>query len=448
MAMNKVDVIIIGGSAAGAPTAMLLARTGLKVLLVEKRQFPRDTLSTHFIWARGVSYLKRWGLAETILNETPHFTELDFSIEGVHLSGSIPLADIEQRFIKLHGDSTGVTNICCGPRRYFLDQVLLDAARDAGVEVHEGTEFSQPLVEEGIITGIEAVRKDNTKVCIKARLVIGADGRFSNFAKQVGSEFTTQRELSSFAYWGYFPRTVNVRQAIHKKGRLAAAIYPTNADNYMALVYGPNSWWPEFRQDAENNFFKIFSFCAPEAEEAIRSVKRSEPFKSCGAMPAFHRQSWGRGWALIGDAGAFHDQATAAGETHAFRDAELIAGFIQKAFAGAMTMDEALTNYSVVREADYNPYFEFSCRTAEMNAYSAQEIAYFHSIRNNQQQVDQLISQVSDTLPFTEGVPFDGVTDEGLPDVLAAFQARVEGYAANPFEQNDVVLAESIEQIA
>ena len=116
--MESFDVVVIGGSAAGAPTAMLLARRGLKVLLIDKREFPRDTLSTHFIWARGVSYLNRWGLAKTILAKTPGFSDLELNVEGISLKGSVPLAHLEDRFQELHGDSAGVTDICCGPRRF------------------------------------------------------------------------------------------------------------------------------------------------------------------------------------------------------------------------------------------------------------------------------------------------------------------------------------------
>src|SRR5689334_5310749 len=96
--MESVDIVVIGGSVSGAPTAMLLARAGCKVVLIEKKLFPRDTLSTHFLWARGVSYLNRWGLAKSVLDKTPHFSGLEINIEGISLKGSIPLSDLEDRF--------------------------------------------------------------------------------------------------------------------------------------------------------------------------------------------------------------------------------------------------------------------------------------------------------------------------------------------------------------
>ena len=74
--MEQFDVIVVGGSVSGAPTATWLARKGFDVLMVEKDTFPRDTNSTHFIWPRGMSYLNRLGVADKILERTPHFKKL------------------------------------------------------------------------------------------------------------------------------------------------------------------------------------------------------------------------------------------------------------------------------------------------------------------------------------------------------------------------------------
>ena len=440
--MESFDAIVIGGSASGAPTAMLLARAGLKVLLVEKRTFPRDTLSTHFIWPRGVSYLNRWGLAARVCDKSPTFTDLELSVEDISLKGSVPLADLEARFQQLHGDTIGVTNRCCGPRRYFLDQVLLDAAKDAGVDVREGVTFTQPLVEDGAVKGIEAVRTNGATLSAKSQLVIGADGRFSPFARQVGARTLVLREQSTFAYWGYFSDVKKIKQAIYKKGRLGVAMFPTSDGAQMALAYGPTDWWNAFRTKAEENFFKVFAFCAPEFEEALRAANRVERFKACSSMPAFQREVWGKNWVLLGDAAGFHDQVTAMGQTHAFRDAQLLVDCVSEAFSGESTMDEALACYAARRAEDYNDYFEFSCRTAEMNPLSAQELGFFYAIRNNQQQIEQLLSQFGDTLAFTKGEPFTGSVDNGFPAVLGAFGERAATYTANPFLSDTVTLVE------
>ena len=160
----------------------------------------------------------------------------------------------------------------------------------------------------------------------------------------------------------------------------------------------------------------------------------AQPFKACGAMPAFHRESWGPGWVLIGDAGSFKDQATAMGITHAFRDAELVSHFVHRALAGEMTMDTALAEYSSVHAADYIDYFNLVCQVAEMNIYTPPELEFFYSIHKDQGRVDEIISQFGDTLPLSQGQAPPAV-DSGAADFIRSFQARAENYQANPFLQ-------------
>ncbi|HKD82415.1 MAG TPA: NAD(P)/FAD-dependent oxidoreductase [Candidatus Angelobacter sp.] len=431
--MQSFDVIVIGGSVSGAPTAMLLAKRGYKVLVVERQTFPRDTLSTHFIWPRGVSYLSRWGLAQQVFDQTPNFRRMEVNIEGIGLVGAIPLRDVQDRFIQLHGDCERVTDVYCGPRRFFLDQLLLDAARAAGADVRESTTCNYPFIEAGVVRGVQITGPTRKPETVRARLVIGADGRFSSFVKQVGAKTLDLRPLSTFAYWGYYSGIDRAELAIHKRGRVGTAIFPTSHGTHMVLVYGPSAWWDDFRKDAEANFFKTYEFCSPEITELVRAGKREEPFKACGTMPAFQRELYGPGWALVGDAGSFKDQVTAMGITHSFRDAELITGFIHRALSGEVPMENAMAEYCRVRDADYHEYFDLVCHTAEMNAYSRAEVEFFYSIRNNQKQIDQLISQFGDTLLLSKGERAESPV-ERLPEFITQFDSRIPGYLVNPYK--------------
>lgn len=414
-------MIIIGGSVAGAPTAMLLARHGHRVLLIEKSVFPRDTNSTHFIWPRGVSYLNRWGLAEHILKSTPHYTNMELNIEGISLTGCIPLEDLKQRFRGLHGDDHGVMNTYCGPRRYFLDTYLLDSAKKSGVEVIEGATYKHPIMENNVVTGISANLSDGSSFIAKANIVIAADGRFSKFAKDVNAEYVDYRELSTFAYYGYFSGINREELAIHKRGQFGTAIFPTQNNRQMVLVYGPTALWNNFKEDEENNFFNLFSFCAPDIGELVKKGKRMENFKACGRMPAFQRVSHGRGWALIGDAGSFKDQVTAMGITHAFRDAELMSTFLHRALSNEMSIEDALQQYEQIRKQDYIDYFNLVCKTAEMNPYSIQDLKYYYTIKNNPEMVNQLLSQFGDTLPIHQGKEVTILNNKYFPEDINYF---------------------------
>ena len=439
------DAIVIGGRVAGAPTAMLLARHGYRVLLVEKDQFPKNTLSTHFIWPRGVSYLKRWGLADRVLEQTPGFRRMEVSIEGISLQGSVPIDDLKARFTALHGDDHGVTDIYCGPRRYFLDTLLLQEARAAGVEVREQFSATAPLVEDGVVVGIHGQSSSGANVVERARLVIVANGRFSRFAEQLGSAVEDFREKSTFAYFSYFKGIAKDELAIHKRGRFGTAIYPTMEDKHMVLVYGPTEWWQDFRRSAEANFHWIYDFCAPDVGELIRNRGvRSESFYAAGVMSAFKRQSVGPGWVLIGDAGSFKDQVTAMGISHAFRDAQLLTDHLHRAFSDGAPLGPALQAYAARRSADYDDYFNLVCQTAEMNVYTEQQLEMYDAMRGNQQQIDQMISCFGDTLPVAQFASEQNMkalfdSRRPLPKTVPDYQQLVADYQRNPFA--DVVQA-------
>ena len=115
------DAIVIGARCAGAVTAMLLARRGHRVLLLERGVIPSDVHRGHFIHRHGPKRLADWGLLERVVatNCPPLTTHLtDF--------GDFPLI----------GRDIRVGNVAWGyaPRRRQLDQVLVQAAIEAGVE--------------------------------------------------------------------------------------------------------------------------------------------------------------------------------------------------------------------------------------------------------------------------------------------------------------------------
>ncbi|WP_116140578.1 NAD(P)/FAD-dependent oxidoreductase [Trinickia diaoshuihuensis] len=431
--MERFDVIVVGASVSGAPTAMLLARRGYKVLLIDRKHFPRDTLSTHFIWPRGVSYLKRWGIADSILSETPHFTRMEVSVEGISIVGSIPLPAIEQRFLELHGDSVGATNTYCGPRRLLLDHILVKAAATAGADIREGVTFTRPITENSKIIGIQAVTEQGAQLQATAPVVIGADGRFSQFAKAVRAETIDYRETSTFAYFGYFSGIDKQGLTIRNRGRLGTAIFPTSDGTHMVLAYGPSAWWDHFRRDPEASFLRTYDFCDADSAERIRTSKREEPFKACGSMPAFQRANIGDSWALIGDAGSFKDQVTAMGITHAFRDAELISFHIDRALRGEIPLGEALRTYRTVRSGDYEAYFNFVCRVAELNVRPREELAAILDVSRNQQRADEFLAQFGDTLHIPMPAISPHLSEHPTVATAGCTKDAVPGYDCPPY---------------
>lgn len=432
--MEQFDVIVVGGSVSGAPTATWLARKGHKVLMVERDTFPRDTNSTHFIWPRGMSYLNRLGVAGKVLEQTPSFKQLEVSIEGISLHGGVPVQAVKDRFIKLHGDDHGVVDFYSGPRRFYLDKVLMDEARASGVDVREATTVQSLIIEEGRVVGVRGSGPDGVLLAARARVVVGADGRMSQFAGMVGAEKTVVREKSTFAYYGYFSGIDKPELCIHKRGRFGTAIFPTMEDRHLVLVYGPTAWWSDFSKDPEANFHKTYGYVAPEVAAIVAKGKRVEEFKAMGRMVAYHRQTYGNGWVLVGDACSFKDQWTAMGITHSLRDAELVSGFLDRVLKNEASFEQAMAEYHEMRLADYEDYWSFVCDGAECNPYTREHLEFFHAIQGDQSKVDHFMGQVGDTIPFSTAIALDGEA-RPVPDYIKNYDPEALNYFANLYEE-------------
>lgn len=429
--MENFDVIIVGGSVSGAPTATWLARKGFKVLIVEKDVFPRDTNSTHFIWPRGMSYLNRLGVADKILEKTPFFKQLEVNIEGICIRGGVPLDAVRKRFKLLHGNDDGVVDYYSGPRRYYLDKVLLDEAKNSGVEVREKTTVQSLITDNDTVVGVSGISSDGKAFEAKAKVVIGADGRMSQFANYVNARKTAVRERSTFAYYGYYTGIDKPELCIHKRGRFGTAIFPTMEDRHLVLVYGPTAWWSDFSKSPEENFIKTYEYVAPDVAQLVKAGTRVEEFKAMGRMVAFHRENWGKGWALVGDAGSFKDQWTAMGITHSLRDSELISGFIENYLNGNTSWENAMEEYSALRMADYEEYWTMVCDGAEMNPYTREDLEFFHSLEGDQTKMDHFIGQVGDTISFNEALPEGNKKDLALPKFIQEFDSEKLNYQEN-----------------
>ena len=158
------DAIIVGARCAGSPTAMLLARQGFKVLLVDRATFPSDTISTHILWPHGTEILARWGLLGTLVatGAPPICRHMTFDVGPFALRGAIPDAN------------DGLGGFC--PRRTVLDSLLLHAAAEAGVDVREGFTVEELLVADDTVVGVRGHGRGARPVEERARMVIGADG--------------------------------------------------------------------------------------------------------------------------------------------------------------------------------------------------------------------------------------------------------------------------------
>jgi flavin-dependent dehydrogenase len=194
------DAIVVGARCAGSPTAMLLARRGHRVLLVDRATFPSDTASTHLVHPPGVASLDRWGLLDAVVaTGCPPIDTYAFDL-GPFISGA---------------PGTDESPVAYAPRRTALDKLLVDAASDAGAEVRERFTVESLVVENGRVVGIRGHGKGRKTVTERARVVIGADGRYSLVADQTGArEYNEKPQLqaSYYTYWSGLPMSGRLRR--------------------------------------------------------------------------------------------------------------------------------------------------------------------------------------------------------------------------------------------
>jgi flavin-dependent dehydrogenase len=370
---NTYDVIVIGARCAGSPTAMLLARKGYKVLVVDKATFPSDTISTHLIHPPGMTALRRWGLHDQVvatgcpLIDTYSFDFGPFTIEGAPGTEDAPHA--------------------YSPRRTVLDKLLVDAAADAGAEVREAFTVESLLVEDGCVTGIRAHGKGATPITERARVVIGADGRHSLVAQTVAPEQYNEKPpllAAYYTYWSGLP--IGGRFEVYSRPRRSFAAWPTN-DGLTLVVGGwPYSEFEANKKDVEGNWMKLFDL-VPSFAERIRAAKREERFVGT-AVPNYFRKPFGPGWALVGDSGYNRDFITAFGITDAFLQAEQCVTALDETFTGARPFEAAMGDYQSARDRRAMPFYEFTCQIATLEPPPPEMQRVFKAVHGNPEAMD------------------------------------------------------------
>jgi 2-polyprenyl-6-methoxyphenol hydroxylase-like FAD-dependent oxidoreductase len=384
------DAIVVGARCAGSPTAMLLARRGHRVLLVDKAAFPSDTMSTHLVHPPGVAALERWGLLESLkATGCPPVETYSFDFGPLTISGSPRPID-------------GIAVAYC-PRRTVLDQLLVDAAAEAGAELREGFTVDEILAADEAVTGIRGHAQGKAPVTERARVVIGADGRHSVVAKTVQPDQYDERPSRLAMYYAYwsglqtngFDTTV---RADNRRGWAAVATH----DDLTVLPFG----WPveEFkanRSDIEGNFFAAMDL-APEFAERVRAAKRESKFIGSAELPGYFRKPFGPGWALLGDAGYHKNPITAMGINDAFRDAELLAAALDDFLSGRRSYRTAMSDYQHARDAEAMPVYEFTDDLAQLQPPPAEMQQLLGAMRGNQEAMDEFVSVQAATLPAPE----------------------------------------------
>jgi flavin-dependent dehydrogenase len=350
---SRHDVVVVGARVAGSATAMLLARLGHDVAVVDQASFPSDTVSTHSIARSGVVQLRRWGLLEAVLDSgAPAIRQVTFNAAGESL----------RRTIK---DKAGV-DCLVAPRRFVLDTILATAAERAGAEVRPGVTVTGVQRDgRGRVVGVDGHDHAGAPVQVGARYVVGADGLGSRVARSVGAAINEAGPAGGAAQYAYYGGVPWAGFEFFVAARSFAGVFPTHHGQACVWVCTPAADAKAVRRGSRSRveaFAKLLERSAPPLAERLRQARRTSPVQGMLRQPNQLRQAVGPGWALVGDAGYYRDAVTAYGISDAFRDAELLAVALDQALGGDAEETAALARYQQQRDQALGEIFELTCR--------------------------------------------------------------------------------------
>jgi flavin-dependent dehydrogenase len=374
------DAIIVGARAAGSPTAMLLARNGHRVLVVDRATFPSDTLSTHYIHQPGVARLRRWDLLDRLIaTGCPPSRRLTFDVGPFALTGTPPPSD---------GVAEGYA-----PRRTVLDNLLVEAAVEAGAEVRTGYPVDELVFDDGAVVGI---RSGDTVE--RARIVIGADGRNSLVARAVAAPSYDARPGLACAYYTYWSGVDSGDVELYpREGRMVMGGAVTHDGLQIVIVFWPRAEFHAVRANVERSFRNALALAPPLAER-LATGERADRFYGIGDLPFYYRKPYGPGWALVGDAGYHKDPITAQGITDAFRDSDLLAHVLHAGFTGAQPLEDALAEYERRRNEETRGLYGLTQEFASLAPPSPEQQALFGALRTSPEDTNRFFGVVAGTV--------------------------------------------------
>lgn len=338
--LERFDALVIGARCAGAATAMLMARQGMRVLAVDRGGHGTDTLSTHALMRGGVMLLARWGVLPRLVEAgTPPIHRTTF-----HYGEEVVAVDLRP--------GAGVDALYA-PRRMLLDAALVDSAREAGAEFrHHHTMTGLLRDNSGRVCGATIMDEHGRDHSIAAGLVVGADGIASAVARQVEAPVTLHAEHASAVVYGHFAGLADTGTHWHYVPGASAGRIPTNAGRHCIFAsVSPERFRAELREARMETLLRILREVSPALAEELGAREPDRPLLPFAGRKGFLRRAAGPGWALVGDAGYFKDPITAHGITDALRDAALLAE------AAVENSDAAFARYAARRDHLSLPLF-------------------------------------------------------------------------------------------
>jgi 2-polyprenyl-6-methoxyphenol hydroxylase-like FAD-dependent oxidoreductase len=330
---------------------MLLARRGHRVLVVDRARYGSDTPSTHALMKGAVVQLHRWGLLDRVAaSGAPVIRQTTFDYGDERVTVDIrPAAGVDGLY---------------APRRTVLDPILVDAAVDGGADVRFGVSLADVVTDGcGAVVGVE-LDEDGRRELVGCDLVVGADGSRSRVAQATGSLAYRLGTSAGAMVYTYFGLADLQGYEWYYGDQASAGAIPTNDGTLVWTGTTQERFDACVRPDFESGFWTELGSVAAPLAARLDGVSRTSRWHSTRGQVGYHRQSFGPGWALVGDAAHLQDPITAHGLTDALRDAELLARAVDVALRCEDRMSHALAMYQATRDQLSHRIFALTDRIA------------------------------------------------------------------------------------
>jgi 2-polyprenyl-6-methoxyphenol hydroxylase-like FAD-dependent oxidoreductase len=221
-------------------------------------------------------------------------------------------------------------------------------------------------------------------------MVVGADGKHSFVARQVGAaEYRVRpaRTFGAYTYWSGLPLPTGGE--IHVRPGLTVPAFATNDGLTMVAMFGPLGEFDRFRRDPETAYLSALDRCGDLGQRA-RAGKREERLRATPDATNAFRVPYGPGWALVGDAGLVEDPVGAQGISNAFRDAELL--------ADALVNRRDLADYHRSRDGQRRPMYDVVGDLANLRVGIRTRLL-LRALRDRPDQADRFLGVLAGSVP-------------------------------------------------
>jgi flavin-dependent dehydrogenase len=326
MGESRYDVIIIGGRCSGATLAVYLAQAGASVLVIERDRLGSEyILSTHTIHPPGTDILDEIGVGDLMRQLTPPSRVIRLRKGAATLDLSYP---------------DGKSEYC--PRRQRLDALLQQAAQEAGAEFLERTRVTGIILDGDRVCGVEAETADGGKR-FKGDLVIGADGRHSFLARQVGAREYFAYNAPRAIYWAYWDPPARWKNDpayqcdyyLGHEGGDFRAVFQTDHGQVLIATNPPVEEARRWRSDLPRTYLQDLR-SDPFTARLVDEGRQDSKIRGTLSERFFFREAVGPGWALVGDAGHHKDFIIGDGITEALLQVKSLAAAIRKGSEAAL----------------------------------------------------------------------------------------------------------------